>query len=254
MQFLNSLLIAFSMYSRIPVPHADWSKKNMRYVMCCFPLVGAVIGGAVWLLRMGLSKLQFGKGFDTVIMVLLPVFLTGGIHLDGFLDTMDALSSYEPKERRLEILSDPHTGAFAVISAAVYFLLQCGVWSEMTLKLLPLAAMSFVFSRVLSGYAVTAWKSAKKSGLAAEFKDAADRKKTCWILAAEGSAAAAVMFLIHWQAAFSAILTAFMIYGYYRFIAYKKFGGVSGDLAGWFLQLCELGMMGSLIMGREMWF
>lgn len=32
------------MFSKIPVPRADWDKENMRYMMCFFPLIGVVIG------------------------------------------------------------------------------------------------------------------------------------------------------------------------------------------------------------------
>ena len=42
MKYVSSFLIAFSMYSKIPVPQADWEKSSMEYVMCFFPLVGAV--------------------------------------------------------------------------------------------------------------------------------------------------------------------------------------------------------------------
>ena len=41
----NGLLIALSMYSKIPVPQAEWNERNMRYALCFFPLVGAIIGG-----------------------------------------------------------------------------------------------------------------------------------------------------------------------------------------------------------------
>ena len=40
----NSFKIAFAMYSKIPMPRADWEKENMRYMMCFFPFVGIVIG------------------------------------------------------------------------------------------------------------------------------------------------------------------------------------------------------------------
>ena len=43
---LNGLFIAFSMYSRIPVPQAEWEGAGMGYVLCFFPTVGAVIGAA----------------------------------------------------------------------------------------------------------------------------------------------------------------------------------------------------------------
>ena len=48
MKYVSSFLIAFSMYSKIPVPQADWEKSSMEYVMCFFPLVGAVIGGILY--------------------------------------------------------------------------------------------------------------------------------------------------------------------------------------------------------------
>ena len=56
-------------------------------------------------------------------MVVAPIIITGGIHMDGFLDTQDALGSYQPRERRLEILKDSHAGAFAIISCAVYLMM-----------------------------------------------------------------------------------------------------------------------------------
>ncbi len=250
MRWIGSLLTAFSMYSKLRVPQVEWSNQNMRYVMCCFPLVGAVVGGLVWLAGMGLADLPIGPQLRTVLLVLLPVVLTGGIHMDGFLDTMDALASYQPKERRLEILSDSHSGAFAVIGACGYFLLDYGIWSEMTPELLPLAALSFVFSRVCSGYAVTAWKSAKKKGLAAGFQQASDKKTTCRLLLIEGAAVLGTMCLLNWKAAVAAVGTALALYGYFRFLADQKFGGITGDLAGWFLQVCELGMAAGLVVSK----
>ena len=48
MKQVNSFLIAFSMYSRIPVPQPDWEHSSMDYVMCYFPFVGTVMGGLAW--------------------------------------------------------------------------------------------------------------------------------------------------------------------------------------------------------------
>ena len=78
----NSLVLAFAMYSKIPTPKADWEKENMRYVLCCFPLVGVVIGALVcgwgWLS----ARLSIGVLLRTAVYVLIPVLVTGGIHLD----------------------------------------------------------------------------------------------------------------------------------------------------------------------------
>ncbi|NCC43651.1 MAG: adenosylcobinamide-GDP ribazoletransferase, partial [Clostridia bacterium] len=98
----NSFLIAFSMFSKIPMPQCEWTEKNMAYAMCFFPWVGAVIGALTWAFGMFGMKIGLTEVFYTVILVLIPWLITGGIHLDGLLDTADAMSSYQERERRLE--------------------------------------------------------------------------------------------------------------------------------------------------------
>ena len=99
------------MFSALPMPQFDWNEKNMRYALCAFPLVG-VVCGALWCICgvLPLPAAARAAGF-----CLVPVWVTGGIHLDGYADTCDALSSYGDTAKKLEILKDPHCGAFAVI-------------------------------------------------------------------------------------------------------------------------------------------
>ena len=108
---LQTVAVAFAMFSAVPVPQFNWTEKNMRYAMCAFPLIGVVIG-LLWFLCgvLPLPGAARAAGF-----CLIPVWVTGGIHLDGYADTCDALSSYGDREKKLEILKDPHCGAFAVI-------------------------------------------------------------------------------------------------------------------------------------------
>ena len=85
----------------------------------------------------------------------IPILITGGFHVDGFLDTCDALHSYQPRERKLEILKDSHIGAFAVIMLALYGLIFLGGFSEITeCRTLVVAGAGSFLSRVLSGVAV----------------------------------------------------------------------------------------------------
>lgn len=136
-EFMEQFCIAFAMFSRIPVPRADWSGKNMRYMMCFFPWIGIPIGVLTWLVYEAGQYLQLNAAFLAVLLVLIPVVVTGGIHIDGLLDTADALSSWQERSRRLEILKDSHAGAFAVITCGVYFLLYYGVYSQMGSARLP---------------------------------------------------------------------------------------------------------------------
>ena len=107
MVVLETIGVAFAMFSALPVPRIDWNERNMRYAMAAFPLIGAVIG-ALWCVcgTLPLPDMLRAAGF-----CLIPVAVTGGIHLDGYADTSDALSSYGDREKKLDILKDPHCGA-----------------------------------------------------------------------------------------------------------------------------------------------
>ena len=102
MWIFNSLIIAIAMYSKIPMPQAEWNEKNMRYAMCFFPLVGVIIG-VLEIVAGNLITVWKGEGtfFYAVVLTLIPVFITGGIHLDVFEDTMDAKSSYVDRDKKV---------------------------------------------------------------------------------------------------------------------------------------------------------
>ena len=115
MRFLSSLAVALSMYSKIPVPTVDWNEKNMKHAMCFFPVVGVVTGALEYAAGyVLLTDTECGSFFFAAVMTLIPILVTGGIHMDGFADTMDAISSYGDREKKLAVLKDPHTGAIAV--------------------------------------------------------------------------------------------------------------------------------------------
>lgn len=250
-QLWNGFKIAFSMYSKIPMPKSDWTDENMRYAMCFFPLVGGVIGSITmgcFLLfqRIGLS----GTNFSAILLLLIPVAVTGGIHVDGLIDTADALSSYQPMEKRLEILKDPRTGAFGVIWAVLYFLFFFGIYS-LADSLKPLTAerlfwaisLVFVISRALSGYAIVTFEKAKNTGLAASFSDGAKKRAVQIVMVLYLVIAGILLVDINITYAAGGLITALVVFFYYKHMAKEKFGGITGDLAGWFLQICELSMI-----------
>lgn len=242
MNLLGAVVIAFSMYSRIPMPRIEWTKERMRYMLCFFPLVGAAIGAGM-LLWMRFGRMLAGDGnFFRAVLVMIPVFVTGGIHLDGFLDTADALSSYKPIEEKLEILKDSHAGAFAIIFGASYFLLMFGLYSEVTAEQMRLLAVGFVLSRALSGLSVVLFKKAKNSGLAASFSDMAQQKCVGAVMIFVILLCGAALLALDPVLGGAVLLAAAAVFGYYRWMSYRKFGGITGDLAGFFLQVCELMM------------
>ena len=132
MRIIKSFFIAFSMYSKIPMPQFEWKDEDMRYALCFFPWVGAVIGVLWYLWKWICARFGVGTLCYTVVGTAIPILITGGFHVDGFLHTCDALHSYQPRERKLEILKDSHIGAFAVIMLALYGLIFLGGFSEIT--------------------------------------------------------------------------------------------------------------------------
>ena len=241
---LDSVLMAFSLYSRIPVPQAKWNEKSMRWCICFLPLVGAVIGLIQWAAYMLLGYFSFGTVFRGAILTVLPVMLSGGIHMDGFMDTCDAIHSYGSREKRLEILKDPHVGAFAVLGGIVYFILDLGIWTEAGKDDIPLLCLLFVLSRTLSAFSAVTFPKAKKDGMLRQETDPA-ASPTAVIMAAATLVTGAVMLVLSPAFAFPmpavcALLAAMAVFLYYRQMAVKIFGGTTGDLSGWFTQTCEL--------------
>ena len=240
MNLIQSCIIAFSMYSRIPMPKVEWTEKGMKYALCFFPMVGIVIGvcleGAYKLTRF----LQLSDGFFGAAAVAIPIVITGGIHMDGFFDTIDALYSYESRERKLEILQDPHTGAFALIWGGVYYLISYGIWSNLSSPAIHLLCGSFILSRGFSGLAVVTFPMAKNTGLCAAFSGNAHKKITAVVMVIFIVFSGILMIKVDFICGAAGISAAAGIFFYYYRVSKKQFGGITGDLAGYFLQLCEL--------------
>lgn len=251
MRLIRSFLIAFSTYSRIPVPQVEWNEENRRYAMCFFPLVGLVTGLILWGWLALCDALKGGALLRGAVAALLPLLITGGIHMDGYMDTIDALASWQPKEKRLEILKDSHTGAFAVMGCAGYLLLSAALFSEAKaadgLKL----AFVFVVSRALSALALTTFRSARPEGMLDEFSAAAQRRLTVISCGAYWGICLIVWALTAGWAALLCAVAAVLCLLYYRHMAFKQFGGVTGDLAGWFLQVTELVLTAVIIIGGK---
>ena len=238
---LQTIAVAFAMFSAIPVPQFDWNEKNMRYAMCAFPLIGAVCG-ALWYLcgALPLPALVRAGGF-----CLIPVWVTGGIHLDGYADTCDALSSYGDREKKLEILKDPHCGAFAVIRLCSYFLAYFALCTavQFTPRIGLCWTLALVLERALSGLAIASFPLAKSTGLAHTFASAADRKAVRSVLLVLVGLLCAALVLLGGGAL---VLAALLVFWRYRVVSDRQFGGITGDLAGWFLQKAELWMLAAL--------
>ena len=86
MKLIRTLCLAFSMYSRIPMPILEYTQEDMRYTFLAFPLVGVVIAALEygWFLICG--RTGIGTSLYAALAAAIPVCITGGFHMDGYLD------------------------------------------------------------------------------------------------------------------------------------------------------------------------
>jgi len=238
---LKSLFLAFATYSRIPVPRTEWTEQNMRWCICFFPLIGLVIGALEFLWFILARIIELPLLLRGAVAAVLPILLTGGIHLDGYCDTVDGLSSHQSRERKLEILKDPNAGAFAVIVLGVWLLLYFSGWICLTQSDAIAVGFSFILSRACSGLALTNWKHAREQGMLRSVADAAKKKTVTAVMAVYIIVCILGLLLCSGWRGVLVIVVNGLVLLHYRIMSYRQFGGITGDLAGYFVSMAELG-------------
>ncbi|MDO5156823.1 MAG: adenosylcobinamide-GDP ribazoletransferase [Eubacteriales bacterium] len=248
MKLLRSFCIAFSTYSKIPMPQFEWKQEDMRYTLLFFPWIGAVIGALCCGWNLLCVRMGIGDCARSLVMAAIPILVTGGFHIDGYMDTMDALHSYQSREKKLEILKDAHIGAFSVIMLALLGLLFVAACSELrTEASIAILGCGFVLSRAFSGLSLVYFCSAKQNGSLYIVAEAASRK---WIrvgLWITVFLCVAVMFIFGWKQALVATVVTILSFFYYHYKSNKEFGGITGDLAGYFVCICECSIAVGLV-------
>lgn len=258
MTVLRAVLLAFAMFSRIPVPQVSFDEKAQKYALLFLPLVGLAVGLALWGFLALAKLLAFGTILTAAGLTLLPVLITGGIHLDGFCDTVDALASHASPERRREILRDPHAGAFAAVFASAYFLAYFALCAEGAFikNAAPMFALLHVLSRSLGGALALGVPASSEQGLLASFQRAADRRACLGGLVGVSALCAAALTLADLLRGPAMAAGALLALLYVRRSAKRDFGGMSGDLVGFYIQFSELIMLlcAVLIGKAAIWF
>ena len=240
-RLLKGFYMSFTMFCAVPRPIHVWDDKCLNVVLPCFPLIGAFVGAVWW----GVSELILLSGIHIMltaaVLTIVPFLLTGFIHLDGFMDTSDAVLSRRPIEDKLRILKDPHAGAFAVIMLAVLFILQFAamyVAAEKE-KLLPLFLLIPVISRSCAAMSILCLKTLEQSNFALMFRQKTGIQHKLFIVVILIAALVLFYFIagINGLIVATAEVAGFALAMLY---AYKDLKGVSGDIAGYALVISEL--------------
>jgi adenosylcobinamide-GDP ribazoletransferase len=240
MKFLKGFFITIQFFTALPIRRElPMDDQHLRKAVQAFPLLG-LFQGVFYscFLYILLEYTPFTHLAAAFLLWLATILLTGGIHLDGWMDASDAYFSYRDQEKRLEIMKDPRIGAFGVLS--IIILLSCRFFFiyELT-RFTPLvsytliAAIPFLSKSVMGGLLLTV-KPAKKEGLGFLFQSAA-APAALWIYPLY-----LIVFLLlvwHFQnkQTFSVgilFVAAVASLIFCRHKAFKWFGGITGDVLG----------------------
>ncbi|MDR2180908.1 MAG: adenosylcobinamide-GDP ribazoletransferase [Synergistaceae bacterium] len=260
MSIITAAAIAFAFLTILPAPRVEWTKPRLRYFPVVLPLVGAVVGLMGTGLFAGLRGWRVSPPLRGALMTLFYLCLTGGIHMDGFMDTCDAVFSRQNREERLRILSDTHTGAFAVIGCVAASLLKVGIFSELfeadpsfspilsfsvfpffslcETRVLVVLAIIPVYSRMGLGL-LFYLPFARDSGLARTLGDARVFHDRFLLVFAYGLLSLWVIALLGLKGIVLPVVIGVFIYRYGLYCV-ETFGGITGDLMGAFVEMSEI--------------
>ena len=128
---MNNFFVVLQFLTRIRiVKQTDWSLESFGKSVKFFPLIGAVLGsiiaGCYYIVShyLPLLDINISANFIAIIIFILGILLTGGLHCDGFMDTADGVFSGRSRERMLEIMKDSCVGSNAVVAFFILSILK----------------------------------------------------------------------------------------------------------------------------------
>ena len=233
MRFLNALgfLTVIRLRRRDEIKPEDLGRS-----LVCFPVVGLIIGlilaGLYWLLAHVLPM-----SLVSGILIVASVVLSGGLHLDGFVDTCDGIGGHKSPEDRWRVMRDSRAGAFGIIGAVCLILVKYLALNSIPQNLMMSALVLMpVMGRWAMVYAVFAYPYARPSGLGSAFKAGADRLQ---MAAATLIAAAVALVWFGWVRLVimgGVLLAGIIAAAYFR----RKFTGLTGDTYGAINEIAEV--------------
>ena len=242
---MRNLRTAFGLLTTLPfgMPE-DWLPGDSGRAGIWYPLVGVVIGGLVWLAWRVLN-LCFPPLITGVLTLLVWVVITGGLHLDGLADCCDGLLGSATPERRLEIMKDPHLGAFGGIGLILTLLIKA-----VTLSLIPSSSgLRIILAATISRWFVlpaSLLPLANPDGMGADFVSGV-RRRAIFITAILPLGLAFLLGLPGLFAVLAALAAAAAVLG----LAWNRIKGVTGDVFGMLVEVIEAVVLLSFVYGVQ---
>lgn len=232
---MRSLRVAAQFLTRLPVPRVrDIQPRDLSASAAWFPCVGALIGLVVWAAHRSLTGLDAWIG--SLAALLAWIWITGGLHIDGAADLADALGArHRRPERFLEVLKDPHVGAFGVLAIVTIALAKLVGLHALAND--PQAAAALILIPAWTRYGAVVWSqtlpplasgSGERLGLAA-----APAMHWAWGIGLTGAS-------LLWAP--RALMAAPALAAWWLYLRLRV-GGMNGDALGAGIEWCEAGAL-----------
>ena len=226
---MHSFLIGLQFLTRIHLARQmEWTAEDFGRSSRFFPFVGLVLGFCYALAAWMLLYIIGLRSLTAVILLILPLLLTGGLHADGFMDTADGVFSGRERARKLEIMKDSRVGAFGVVSFVMLMFVQYALISDMhPILLVPAFFVMPIIGRLAMVLSLACFPYAREDGLGKMFADMADRKTVAI------AAVSTILLVLPWGLLASAAFILGTIFAllFCRMITHVL-GGTTGDVYG----------------------
>ena len=230
------LLAALQFLTIIPMPRRrEVSAEEAGASLGYFPLVGLFLGAVLAGIDWSLSLILPSSIVNAVIIIAL-LLLTGALHIDGFIDTCDALFGQRIPEERWQIMSDSRVGGFGVVGAFCLLLMtyvSLGGIPE-AYKMIALILMP-TLSRWSMVYAIFGFPYAKPAGLGKTFKEQANWRKLTLATSLVLASTLGLLIIKGWVLIFAGLALVFMVWlvaASLGLFLQRKFAGLTGDSYG----------------------
>lgn len=235
--------VALRFLTALPLPDRPVKPEEMGRSAAYFALVGLLIGGAVGLLD-ALLRLVWPTPVASAGVLAALVLVSGGLHLDGLMDSCDGLFGRRDPARRLEIMRDSHVGSFGVLGAVLLLLLKYAALVEVApeWRLGGLVA-AVVLGRTALVLAIWAFPYARAEGTGRAFKDGVGP----WQLGASAAVAAATALTAFGTAGAALLAVALGVTLLSGVFVRSRVPGLTGDSYGAINELVEVSCLLALV-------
>lgn len=235
--------------TRIPiVSQSEWSTESFGRSVKFFPLIGGIIG----LLLFGIVYgVQYFLGAKVPLhalaigLIFFEILVTGGLHCDGLMDTVDGIFSGRPREGMLEIMKDSRVGAFGAMAFSLLLLVKYSLLMDIEFNQLSLALLVMpIVARSAVVVGITLYPYARANGLGKVFYECS-HGQTLWIA---GITALVLLVPLGKLALVSGVVGVGMAFVFCQHVN-KKLGGLTGDVYGAIIEITEVVVLFVFIWG-----